>query len=68
MGNIGIDEKLLGLLISVQFDNYRRVVLGSPDAATADGYMNSLMTYYLGGWGTLFDSAGITEEDVKNEV
>ena len=24
MGNIGIDEKLLGLLISVQFDSYRR--------------------------------------------
>lgn len=24
MGYIGIDEKLLGLLISVQFDSYRR--------------------------------------------
>ena len=68
MGYTGIDEKLLGLLISVQFDSYRRVVLGSPDAATADGYMNSLMTYYLGGWGTLFDSANKSEEDVKNEV
>lgn len=53
MGYTGIDEKLLGLLISVQFDSDRRVVLGSPDAATADGYMNSLMTYYLGGWGAL---------------
>jgi len=68
MGYTGIDEKLLGLLISVQFDSYRRVVLGSPDAATADGYMNSLMTYYLGGWRALFDSANKSEEDVKNEV
>lgn len=68
IGYTGIDEKLLGLLISVQFDSYRRVVLGSPDAATADGYMNSLMTYYLGGWGALFDSANKSEEDVKNEV
>lgn len=52
----------------VLFDSYRRVVLDSPDTETADGYMNSLMTYYLGGWGALFDSANKSEEDVKNEV
>ena len=65
MGYTGIVEKLLGLLISVQFDSYRRVVLDSPDAETAEDYMNSLMTYYLGGWVALFDSAGITEGGCK---
>ena len=68
MGYTGIDEKLLGLLISVQFGSYRRVVLDSPDTEAAEDYMNSLMTYHLGGWVALFDSAGITEEDANNEV
>ena len=65
MGYTGIDEKLLGLLISVQFDSYRRVVLDSPNTETAEDYMNSLMTYHLGGWVALFDSAGITEGGCK---
>ena len=49
-----IDEKLLGLLISAQFDDYRRIVSECPDRETAEKYMDSLMTYHSGGWTALF--------------
>lgn len=52
----GVDEKLLGLLISMQFDSYRRIVAECPDRQTAEACMNSLMTYHYGGWVALFDS------------
>ncbi len=55
-----IDEKLLGLLISLQFDSYRRIVSECPDRQCAEKYMQSLMTYHLGGWEKLFD----TQEDM----
>ncbi len=49
-GFTGIDETLLGLLISAQFDSYRRIVTECSDRETAEGYMESLMTYHFGGW------------------
>lgn len=51
-----IDEKLLGLLISLQFDSYRRIVSECPDRQCAEKYMQYLMTYHLGGWEKLFDT------------
>lgn len=57
-GFIDADEKLLELLISAQFDSYRRIVTKCPDRETAEKYMNSLMTYHLGGWTAFFESAG----------
>lgn len=51
-----IDEKLTGLLISLQFDSYRRIVSKCPDRQCAEKYMQSLMTYHLGGWEKLFDT------------
>ena len=63
----GVDERLLGLLISAQFDSYRRIVVECPDRRTAQACMNSLMTYHLGGWVALFHS--VKEEDsVKNRI
>lgn len=55
-GYAGVDEKLLGLLISMQFDSYRRIVAEYPDRQAAEACMNSLMTYHYGGWVALFDS------------
>ncbi len=56
MNRMEMDEKLLGFLISAQFDSYRRIVIDCPDRKTAEKYMNSLMTYHFGGWVALFDS------------
>ena len=53
-GVSGIDETLLGLLISAQFDSYRRIVLECPRRETAERYMASLMAYHLGGWTAFF--------------
>lgn len=55
-GYNNIDEKLLGLLISLQFDSYRRIVSECPDRQCAEKYMQSLMTYHLGGWEKLFNA------------
>ena len=52
-----IDEKLLGLLISTQFDSYRRIVAKFSDRKTAEWYMDLLMVYHFGGWTALFESA-----------
>ena len=54
-GYTGVDETLLTLLISAQFDSYRRIVAECPDRQTAETYMRSLMTYHYGGWAALFD-------------
>lgn len=51
-----IDEKLLGFLISTQFDCYRRIVNECSDCQTAEKYMDSIMIYHLGGWEALFNS------------
>lgn len=59
-----IDEKLLGLLISLQFDSYRRIVGECPDRQCAEKYMQSLMTYHLGGWEKLFDMTKNSQEDM----
>ena len=55
-GFAGVDEKLLGLLISAQFDSYRRIVIECSDRETAEQYMESLMTYHFGGWAAFFES------------
>ena len=54
-GYTGVDETLLTLLISAQFDSYRRIAAECPDRQTAETYMRSLMTYHYGGWAALFD-------------
>ena len=53
-GAANIDEKLLGLLISAQFDSYRRIVAECHDRKTAEMYMDSLMIYHFGGWSAFF--------------
>lgn len=58
-----IDETLLGLLISAQFDSYRRIVTECRDRKTAEEYMESLMIYHFGGWTAFFDSVNKSRED-----
>lgn len=67
-GYTGVDENLLSLLISSQLDSYRRIVIDCPDRQTAEKYMHSLMTYHLGGWSALFDSAKNAQEDMRDEI
>lgn len=62
-GITGIDEKLLGLLISAQFDSYRRIVIECSDRKIAEKYMESLMTYHFGGWAAFFDFVNHARED-----
>lgn len=45
-GYAGVDEQLLGLVISVQFDSYRRIIASCRDRETAERYMNALMVYH----------------------
>ena len=63
-GFADIDEKLLGLLISAQFDSYRGIVTGCRDRETAEKYMETLMTYHFGGWTAFFDSVKKSREDM----
>lgn len=67
-GFTGIDGTLLGLLISAQFDSYRRIVTECSDRETAEGYMESLMTYHFGGWTAFFDSVKQSQEGVRDEI
>lgn len=62
-GEALVDEKLLALLISLQFDTYRRIVRECPDRAEAQRTMNALMTYHFAGWTALFDAT--KEENVQ---
>ncbi len=55
-GFAGADEKLLGLLISAQFDSYRRIVAECHDRKSAESYMAALMVYHFGGWAAFFES------------
>ncbi len=64
-GYTGVDETLLALLISAQFDSYRRIVAECPDRETAEKYMSSLMTYHYGGWVALFEEISKTQEAQK---
>lgn len=61
-GHLAIDEKLLGLLISAQFDSYRRIIAECPDRKIAEEYMARLMVYHFGGWTALFET--ISKEDI----
>lgn len=62
-GFTGVDEKLLGFLISAQFDSYRRIVTECSDYKTAEEYMKSLMIYHFGGWTAFFDAINKSQED-----
>ena len=67
-GGMDMDEGLLRLLISAQFDGYRRIVMECSDRKTAEKYMDSLMIYHLGGWTALFDSIGKSQEGNRDEI
>ena len=58
----GLDEKLLGLLISAQFDSYRRIVTECPECKTDEKYMDALMLYHFGGWNAFFESVNRSRE------
>ena len=58
-----IDEKLLGLLISAQFDSYRRIVAECTDRKTAERYMDAMMVYHFGGWAAFFESVNKSREE-----
>ena len=62
-GDDDMDENLLGLLISAQFDNYRRIVAECSDRKTAEQYMDALMVYHFGGWAAFFESVNQSRED-----
>ena len=62
-GFTGMDEKLLGLLISAQFDSYRRIVSECTDRKAAETYMDALMAYHIGGWSAFFESVNKSRED-----
>ena len=68
VGCTGVDEKLLGLLISAQFDGYRRIIMECPDRRSAEGYISALMIYHFGGWMALFDSVVQAGETIRDEV
>ena len=63
-----MDGKLLGLLISAQFDSYRRIVQEGSGRKAAKRYMQALMTYHFGGWTALFASAREAQEGISDEV
>lgn len=67
-GFTGIDEKLLGLLISAQFGGYRRIAADCSDRMTAEKYMDALMIYHFGGWTALFQSINKPQEELSDEV
>ena len=63
-----MDEKLLGFLISAQFDSYRRIVMACSDRKTAENYMDSLMIYHLGGWAAFFESDSKLQGGAPDEI
>ena len=63
----GLSEDMLGLLISVQFDSYRRIISSCRDRQSAERCMNTLMVYHFGGWSALFDSAEETHLNEQEE-
>ncbi len=63
-GFLEMDKKLLGLLISAQFDSYRRIVIECSDRKAAEEYMESLMIYHFGGWTAFFDYINKSQEDL----
>lgn len=68
VGFAGADEALLGLLISAQFDTYRRIVADCADRARAEQYLDALMVYHLGGWTAFFRSCGNLQGGTDDEV
>ncbi len=66
-GQLAVYEKLLRLLISLQFDSYRRIVIDFTDRQTAEKYMHSLMVYHFG-WAALFDTEKKSQGDMCDEI
>ena len=62
-GVADMDEKLLGFLISSQFDSYRRIVAECTDSKTAERYMDAMMVYHFGGWAAFFKSVNKSREE-----
>ncbi len=62
-GVADMDEKLLGLLISSQFDSYRRIVAECTDSKTAERYMDAMMVYHFGGWTAFFETVNKSREE-----
>ena len=58
-----MDENLLGILISAQFDSYRRVAAECPDRKTAEQHMDALMVYHFNGRIVFFGSVNKLRED-----
>lgn len=67
-GKLSVDETLLSLLISAQFDTYRRIVSKCSDRDTAEHYMSKLMIYHSGGWAALFDDAKQRKDGGCDEI
>lgn len=67
-GYAAMDEKLPGLLISVQFDSYRRIVAECTDRKTAEKYMDALTVYHYGGWSAFFESLDKSQRSMQNEI
>lgn len=62
-GKTDLNETLLGLLISTQFDSYRRLVAAYSDRTAAEDCFHSLMTYHSGGWAALFHFTDPAQEE-----
>ena len=68
VGDTGVDETLLGLRISAQFDGYRRIIRECADRQSAERYMNAVMTYHHAGWMALFALEKQRQEGTEDEV
>lgn len=51
------DQNLLQLLIASQFHSYRQIVKNGYERTKVKDYMNALMSYHMGGWTALLNSA-----------
>ena len=64
-GYENVDETLFKMLLSAQFDSYRRIVAQCADRETAEKYMQAMMVYHFGGWSALFDAVKETGREAK---
>lgn len=64
-GYENVDETLFRMLLSAQFDSYRRIVALCADKETAEKYMQAMMVYHFGGWSALFDAASGMGSEAK---
>lgn len=64
---VRVDEKLLTLLVSAQFDGYRRIVTAFSDLREAEKYMAAMMTFNISGWNALLAGKELVKELVKED-